>query len=150
MKEYSNPHWTSLSSCWNSSSCVVGQGIANNFTHDQVPDVSVCSREGGLSYAVTSLGTVWSGVALYNFRKSPFLNAGKREALADYALVVAVLVMSFIASFFVRDIDNYKFESSSTFSFTVAPLHKLTWGAVFAGLGLGFSLSLLFFMDQNI
>ncbi|XP_022783031.1 sodium bicarbonate transporter-like protein 11 [Stylophora pistillata] len=150
IKEYSSPHCTSLSSCWNSSSCVVGQGIANNFTHDQVPDVSVCSREGGLSYAVTSLGTVWIGVALYNFRKSPFLDAGKREALADYALVVAVLVMSFIASFFVRDIDNYKFESSSTFSFTVAPLHKLTWGAVFAGLGLGFSLSLLFFMDQNI
>lgn len=45
---------------------------------------------------------------------------------------------------------DYKFESSGTFSFTVAPLHKLTWGAVFAGLGLGFSLSLLFFMDQNI
>lgn len=150
IKEYSNPHCTSLSSCWNSSSCVVGQAIADNFTHDQVPDVSFCSREGGLSYAVISLGTVWIGVALYNFRKSPFLDAGKREALADYALVVAVLVMSFIASYFVRDIDNYKFESSGTFSFTVAPLHKLTWGAVFAGLGLGFSLSLLFFMDQNI
>lgn len=67
--EYSNPHCTSLSSCWNSSSCVVGQAIADNFTHDQVPDVSVCSREGGLSYAVISLGTVWIGVALYNFRK---------------------------------------------------------------------------------
>ena len=37
---------------------------------------------------------------------SPFLDAGKREALADYALVVAVLVMSFIASYFVRDIDS--------------------------------------------
>ena len=67
--EYSNPHCTSLSSCWNSSSCVVGQAIADNFTHDQVPDVSVCSREGGISYAVISLGTVWIGVALYNFRK---------------------------------------------------------------------------------
>ena len=37
---------------------------------------------------------------------SPFLDAGKREALADYALVVAVLAMSFIASFFVRDIKS--------------------------------------------
>jgi len=45
---------------------------------------------------------------------------------------------------------GYKFETSNTFSFSAAPLHKLSWGAVFAGLGLGFSLSLLFFMDQNI
>ena len=37
---------------------------------------------------------------------SPFLDAGKREALADYALVVAVLVMSFVASYFVRDIQS--------------------------------------------
>lgn len=37
---------------------------------------------------------------------SPFLDAGKREALADYALVVAVLVMSVIASYFMRDIES--------------------------------------------
>lgn len=37
---------------------------------------------------------------------SPFLDAGKREALADYALVVAVLVMSFVASYFMRDIQS--------------------------------------------
>ena len=37
---------------------------------------------------------------------SPFLDAGKREALADYALVVAVLVMSCITSYFVRDLQS--------------------------------------------
>ncbi|XP_020617699.1 sodium bicarbonate transporter-like protein 11 isoform X1 [Orbicella faveolata] len=145
VKEYSNLHCST--SCWNSSSCGIDQS-ANNCT--QPTDASFCHREGGLSYAVVSLGTVWIGLALYNFRKSPFLDAGKREALADYALVVAVLVMSFVASYFMRDIQRYKFEASNTFSFSAAPLHKLSWGAVFAGLGLGFSLSLLFFMDQNI
>ena len=45
---------------------------------------------------------------------------------------------------------GYQFQATSSFSFAVAPLHKLSWGAVFAGMGLGFSLSLLFFMDQNI
>ena len=45
---------------------------------------------------------------------------------------------------------DYKFQTSNSFAFAPAPLHKLTWGAVFAGMGLGFSLSLLFFMDQNI
>ena len=34
----------------------------------------------------------------------PFLNAGKREMLADYALPVAVLVMSFFGSFVFKDI----------------------------------------------
>ncbi|XP_073259090.1 solute carrier family 4 member 11-like isoform X2 [Porites lutea] len=142
IKEYSTLHCSNP--LMNSTSCAINQ-LASNCT-----DISVCHREGGLSYAVISLATVWIGLALYNFRKSPFLDAGKREALADYALVVAVLVMSLIASYFVRDIDNYKFQTSNSFAFAPAPLHKLTWGAVFAGMGLGFSLSLLFFMDQNI
>jgi sodium borate transporter 11 len=34
--------------------------------------------------------------------------------------------------------------------FTIVPLHSLSVGAVFGGMGLGFCLSLLFFMDQNI
>lgn len=145
IKEYSSLHCPTA--CWNSSSNSISQSSINC---TQLTDSSVCHREGGLSYAVISLGTVWIGLALYNFRKSPFLDAGKREALADYALVVAVLAMSFIASFFVRDIKRYQFQATSSFSFAVAPLHKLSWGAVFAGMGLGFSLSLLFFMDQNI
>ncbi len=34
----------------------------------------------------------------------PFLSAGKREALADYALPIAVVTMSFIGSFFFREV----------------------------------------------
>ena len=35
---------------------------------------------------------------------SPFLTAGKREILADYALPIAVLFMSFFGSYIFRDI----------------------------------------------
>ena len=59
-------------------------------------------------------------------------------------------IVSFIIFVVVDFKTGYKFQASSSFSFAFAPLHKLTWGAVFAGMGLGFSLSLLFFMDQNI
>ena len=45
-------------------------------------------------------------LSLLWFISSPFLDAGKREALADYALVVAVLAMSLVASYFVRDIGS--------------------------------------------
>lgn len=145
VKEYSNLYCPS--SCWNSTT---GSIVPSSSNCTELTDDSLCHREGGLSYAIISLGTVWIGLALYNFRKSPFLDAGKREALADYALVVAVLAMSLVASYFVRDIGRYQFQATTSFSFAVAPLHKLTWGAVFAGMGLGFSLSLLFFMDQNI
>jgi len=34
--------------------------------------------------------------------------------------------------------------------FVPAPLHKLRWPAILGAMGLGFSLSLLFFMDQSI
>lgn len=34
--------------------------------------------------------------------------------------------------------------------FKVVPFHNLSGGAVFGAMGLGFCLSLLFFMDQNI
>ncbi|EDO40611.1 predicted protein, partial [Nematostella vectensis] len=59
-----------------------------------------CSREAGTLYLLLSLGTVLLGVTLYNFKKSPFLDANKREALADYALPVAVLFFSFIGTYF--------------------------------------------------
>lgn len=35
---------------------------------------------------------------------SPFLTAGKREFLADYALAVAVIIMSFFGSYVFRHI----------------------------------------------
>lgn len=37
-----------------------------------------------------------------NFR--PYLNAGKRELLADYSLPVAVVIMSFFGSYIFRDV----------------------------------------------
>ena len=62
--EYATFHCTT--SCWNSTSCSIDE-IANNCT--ELTDTSLCHREGGLSYAVISFGTVWIGLALYNFRK---------------------------------------------------------------------------------
>jgi len=43
-----------------------------------------------------------------------------------------------------------KFELIRDEIFKPAPLSKLEWPAIFGAMGLGFCLSLLFFMDQNI
>ena len=44
------------------------------------------------------LGTLWLGVTLFDFKKTPFLSRRKREILSDYALPVAVVVFSLIGS----------------------------------------------------
>ncbi|EDO40610.1 predicted protein [Nematostella vectensis] len=109
-----------------------------------------CSREAGTLYLLLSLGTVLLGVTLYNFKKSPFLDANKREALADYALPVAVLFFSFIGTYFFSGESLHTFKSSGAVTLKPSSLSLLSAGAVFGACGLGFCLSLLFFMDQNI
>nr|XP_022313416.1 sodium bicarbonate transporter-like protein 11 isoform X2 [Crassostrea virginica] len=113
--------------------------------------VAECLRENSILFLLLMLGTVWLGITLFNFTKTPFLNAGKREMLADYALPVAVLVMSFFGSYVFREVHMKPFKYKERDQmFELAPLHLLPAGAVLAAAGLGFSLSLLFFMDQNI
>ncbi|XP_052688843.1 solute carrier family 4 member 11-like isoform X2 [Crassostrea angulata] len=113
--------------------------------------IEECLRENSILFLLLMLGTVWLGITLFNFTKTPFLNAGKREMLADYALPVAVLVMSFFGSYVFREVHMKPFKYKAREQmFELAPLHLLPVGAVFAAAGLGFSLSLLFFMDQNI
>ncbi|XP_045159936.2 solute carrier family 4 member 11-like isoform X2 [Mercenaria mercenaria] len=110
-----------------------------------------CMKENSILFLLLMLGTVWFGITMFNFTKTPFLTAGKRELLADYALPAAVLIMSFFGSYVFRAValKPFKYVAETTL-FNLAPLHTLPWPAVIAAAGLGFSLSLLFFMDQNI
>ncbi|GFU27596.1 sodium bicarbonate transporter-like protein 11 [Nephila pilipes] len=80
----------------------------------------------------------------------PYFQASKREILADYALPVAVISMSFLGSFVFRDVATDQFRYSDNHPLTRAPVEELPWTASIAALGMGFALSLLFFMDQNI
>jgi sodium borate transporter 11 len=80
----------------------------------------------------------------------PYLQAGKREALADYSLPVAVITLSFVGSYLFQDVTVERFRYDDKNVFMVAPLERLSWLAVLGAMGMGFSLSLLFFMDQNI
>ena len=103
---------------------------------------------------------------------SPFLSAGKREALADYALPIAVVTMSFVGSFFFQKVkgifisflwrassnklfirnsiaEPFRYDDSENV-FSVTPLERLPVLAIAGAMGLGFALSLLILMDQNI
>ncbi|XP_076043652.1 solute carrier family 4 member 11-like [Oratosquilla oratoria] len=122
-----------------------------NATLTVLEDVGKCRRENSILYVLLMFGTLWLGVMLYNFNKTPYLNANKREALADYALPVAVIVLSFIGSYIFRDVDLEHFRYDDSYDvFKIAPLDSVPVPAIFAAMGLGFTLSMLFFMDQNI
>ncbi|GFV82975.1 sodium bicarbonate transporter-like protein 11 [Trichonephila clavipes] len=127
--------------------------IANSTINETTGEVSLtqpCKRENSLLFLLLMCGTVWLAVSLYNFNKTPYLQASKREILADYALPVAVISMSFLGSFVFRDVATDQFRYSDNHPLTRAPVEELPWTASIAALGMGFALSLLFFMDQNI
>uniref|UniRef100_A0A1I8F136 Bicarbonate transporter-like transmembrane domain-containing protein n=1 Tax=Wuchereria bancrofti TaxID=6293 RepID=A0A1I8F136_WUCBA len=111
----------------------------------------LCHRDTSILYMLLMFGTLWLGLFLYNFRKTPYLTRSRREWLADYALPASVLIMSFTGAYCFYDIEKDKFKMRTNLStFTVAPVFSLPWQGYFVCLLLGFSLSFLFFMDQNI
>jgi len=112
-----------------------------------------CARETSLLYLLLLLGTLWLGVTLFNFKQTPYLTAGKRELLADYALPVAVIIMSFVGAFAFKDVSmkkSFELLPDNDNLFQLVDMTVLPYGAILGAAGLGFCLSLLFFMDQNI
>ncbi|KAK8757128.1 hypothetical protein V5799_000170 [Amblyomma americanum] len=128
------------------------QTAANNTTEFsgvafQLP---ACQREASMLFLLLTLGTVMLGVSLYTFNKTPYLHPYVRNLLADYALPIAVVVFSFVGSFVFSAIKTEQFEISEGYYLERARIEELPVYGVFGAMGLGFALSLLFFMDQNI
>ncbi|XP_010000631.1 PREDICTED: sodium bicarbonate transporter-like protein 11 [Chaetura pelagica] len=97
------------------------------------------------------LGTLWLGHTLYQFKKSPYLHARVREILSDCALPISVLTFSVVGSYVFKEIKMSKFNYNPSESlFVLAPVQSLSFGSVMSAMGLGFLLSMLFFIEQNI
>ncbi len=123
----------------------------NGTTYEYLKDVQECQPEVCFLSLILMLGTLWLGVTLFDFKKTPYLGRRKREILSDYALPVAVIVFSLIGSllFSPTQVQTFPYEATGN-PFKLVDFASLSVGAIFGAMGLGFSLSLLFFMDQNI
>ncbi|XP_018778706.1 solute carrier family 4 member 11 isoform X2 [Serinus canaria] len=137
---------------------IPGLGINTGFLmNSSVSENQTCSHDGhyGRETAVLSLmlmlGTLWLGHTLYQFKKSPYLHARVREILSDCALPISVLTFSIVGSFIFNEIEMSKFNYNASDSlFVLAPVQSLSIGSVMSAMGLGFLLSMLFFIEQNI
>ncbi|VDM47807.1 unnamed protein product [Toxocara canis] len=72
----------------------------------QVTFGNPCHRDTSILYMLLMFGTLWLGLFLYNFRKTPYLTRSRREWLADYALPASVLIMSFTGAYCFSDIES--------------------------------------------
>ncbi|XP_030046853.1 solute carrier family 4 member 11 isoform X2 [Microcaecilia unicolor] len=108
-------------------------------------------RETAVLSLMLMLGTLWLGHTLYQFKKSPYLHSRVREILSDCALPISVLTFSVVGSYFFKEIEIASFNYIKTESlFVLAPIRSLSVGSVISAMGLGFLLSMLFFIEQNI
>uniref|UniRef100_A0A8C6JLV0 Solute carrier family 4 member 11 n=1 Tax=Melopsittacus undulatus TaxID=13146 RepID=A0A8C6JLV0_MELUD len=108
-------------------------------------------RETAVLSLMLMLGTLWLGHTLYQFKKSPYLHARVREILSDCALPISVLTFSAVGSCIFKEIEMSKFNYNPSESlFVLAPVQSLSIGSVMSAMGLGFLLSMLFFIEQNI
>ncbi|KAM4051379.1 solute carrier family 4 member 11 isoform 3-T3 [Anomaloglossus baeobatrachus] len=129
--------------------------ITLNGSDPHGPGAGHPDSQHGKESAVLSLmlmfGTLWLGHTLYQFKKSPYLHARVREMLSDCALPISVLTFSAVGSYFFQDILIAKFSYIEAESlFVMAPLGSMSLGAIASSMGLGFLLSMLFFIEQNI
>ncbi|XP_054429947.1 solute carrier family 4 member 11 isoform X2 [Pteronotus mesoamericanus] len=109
------------------------------------------SRDTAVLSLLIMLGTLWLGYTLYQFKKSPYLHPCMREILSDCALPISVLTFSLICSYGFQETKMSKFRYNPSKSlFKMAEMHSLSLGAISSAMGLGFLLSMLFFIEQNL
>ena len=116
-----------------------------------IAEAADCDQTKPILSLLLVLVTVYVGVVIFNFKYSPFLNADKRVIVADYALVVAVAAGTVLGSYVFRHIELDQFHVNEDRPlFKVVTFESPSAGAVLSAIGLGFLMSILFFMEVNI
>ncbi|XP_022671136.1 sodium bicarbonate transporter-like protein 11 isoform X1 [Varroa destructor] len=113
--------------------------------------VGPCRREVSLLFIILMLATLWLGLTLSNLTRTPYLSPKLRELLSDYALPLAVIAVSLVGVFIFPELPTNDFrDDNDGWIFTVARIESIDTLPLLISIGLGFALSLLFVMDQNI
>ena len=115
----------------------LGHNITKRAAELDADAVVTCQKDVPLLYLILMLGTVWLGLYLFDFVRTPYMSARSRELLSDYALPVAVVVFSIIGSagFWRVNLEPFRFDGE--YSIKLVPFEKLTVEAIFFAALLG-------------
>jgi solute carrier family 4 (sodium borate transporter), member 11 len=118
--------------------------------HEFNADYHTPTRQGApLLWLLLMCGVVFLGTWLWGFRKSVLLSTHARQLVVDFAMPLAVLTMAFFGEYIFRDVPLSTFNFNAPVSLSIPDLNIEGKGIALA-FALGLSLSILFFMDQNI
>ncbi|GAB1599762.1 sodium bicarbonate transporter-like protein 11 [Argonauta hians] len=108
-----------------------------------------CQQETSMLFLFLMTTTLWLISTISNFTKTPYLSASKRQLLADYAIPLTILIMTITSTLF-SDIYMESLTAPLNVTLGPAPLHKLSAGAVVTAFFLGFSLSIVVFINHTM
>jgi sodium borate transporter 11 len=108
------------------------------------------SKAVPLCFFLLKNATLIMGVFLFNVKFSRFFSSGVRETLSDYALPIAVILFSFVGSYAFGSIRVPVYPVDGVVDFKSSDLHGLDATSIGISAALGFTVSLLFFMDQGV
>ncbi|ESO08482.1 hypothetical protein HELRODRAFT_75052 [Helobdella robusta] len=98
-----------------------------------------------------TLAALWFSLFLFNFTKTPFLNASKRSLLADLSLPMGVVVVSIVGSFIFKDVKLTHVQMNNRPIVEIISQHAGTsWSVVLGAFVLGWLMSVLFFVNQTV
>lgn len=109
-----------------------------------------CHQELSLYFLILIVFTVYVGFWLFSIRDTPFFSPSVRDFVSDFSLPIAVGAGTVFGSLILYPVDAEPFIYVDQSAIFFAPLLSLPIWAIFIAMGLGFLLSLLFFIDQNI
>lgn len=124
------------------------QNVRDNY--ENVSETGTSMRCVSILFFLLKNGTLALALFLARFQGSRFLTPFVRLTVSDYALPIAVVVFSGISAAFFGNIQLERHEVPAEITFTATDMHGLTAAAIGVSLVLGFTMSVLFFMDQGV
>ncbi|OTF73654.1 hypothetical protein BLA29_009843, partial [Euroglyphus maynei] len=123
---------------------------SNRIIHQTIDDTYDCAPEKSILFLLLMFGTLALALMLYQFSTSPYLNQFLRITLADYSLPISAIIFAAIGSILFEHIEPDSFKVSEDYKWRIAGFQSLNIESLALSLVLGFALSMLFFIDQNV
>ena len=115
-------------------------------------DIEEHSREETLFSLLLMIFTTWFALKICQIKTTSFFNQTTRDLISSYALPISILSISLVSNFLCQDMTfaTFEYQPSNNLGFHYLDFTQLEAKTLLVSIGLGFCLSLVFFMSQSI